>query len=124
LSRKEHAVPDNINQVALTGNLTHDPNLVELPSGHVFSELQLACHKRSRDELTGVWREWPDYFTVKTFGFQARTTYEHLRKGQGIALSGRLSARRTPGDNDDGQPRHEVEIIAEVVQFLSRPHRR
>jgi single-strand DNA-binding protein len=115
-------MPDNLNLVALTGNLTRDPVLVELPSGHIRCELQLASHHRSRDALTGEWREWPDYFTVKAFGFQARTVHRHLRKGHGVAISGRLCTRRVPGA--DGAPLHLVEIVAEVVQFLSRPRGR
>jgi hypothetical protein len=55
----------NINQVAITGNLTHDPQLVTLPSGHVRCELQLASHHHARDEITGAWTEQKGYFTVK-----------------------------------------------------------
>lgn len=47
----------NLNQVAMTGNLTRDPVLLELPSGHILCEMSLACHRRSRDEITGEWRE-------------------------------------------------------------------
>lgn len=112
----------NLNQIAITGNLTRDPVLVELPSGQVLCEMQLATHYRSRDELTGEWQEWPDYFTVKAFGFQARTSHEHLCKGQGVAISGRLSSRRVPGP--DRMPQHVAEIIAEAIQFLSRPEGR
>lgn len=112
----------NLNQVAITGNLTRDPMLVELPSGHVLCEMQLASHRRSRDEITGAWTEWPDYFTVKAFGFQARTSHQHLRKGQGVGIQGCLSSRRVPGP--DGAPQHIAEIIAGAVQFLDRPRGR
>ncbi len=112
----------NLNQVAITGNLTRDPQLQRLPSGHTICEMQIACHRRSCDELTGEWREWPDYFTAKAFGHQARTTHQHLRKGHGAAISGRLSSRRTTGP--DGEPQHATEIIAEAVQFLARPNGR
>ena len=109
----------NLNQVALTGNLTRDPQLTRLPSGHVYCELQLACSHRSRDELTGVWSEWPDYYTIKTFGHEARTAHRHLRAGHGMGLTGRLSTRRI---REPGKPlRHEVEVIAEKIQFLARP---
>ncbi len=109
----------NLNQVAITGNLTRDPKLRRLPSGHTIVELQIASHRRSRDEATGEWKEWPDYFTAKAFGHQARTTHRHLRKGHGVAIAGRLSSRRTTGPN--GEPKHATEIIAETVQFLARP---
>jgi single-strand DNA-binding protein len=112
----------NLNQVAVTGNLSRDPVLVELPSGRVICEMQIASHRRSRNDLTGAWEEWADFFTVKAFGFQARTTHEHLCKGQGVAVSGRLSSRRT----HDSDPQHywATEIIAEAVQFLSPAPRR
>ncbi len=109
----------NINQVAITGCLTRDPELVTLPSGHVFCEMQVASNHRSRNDVTGVWEEWPDYFTVKAFGHQARTSHEHLCKGQGVAISGRLSSRRVL--DADGAPQHVTEIMAGAVQFLSRP---
>ena len=109
----------NLNQVAITGNLTREPSLVTLASGHVLCEFQLASHHRSRDEVSGAWQEWADYFTVKAFGFQARTSHRGLSKGSGVAVSGRLSSRRVTGP--DGAPRHVAEIIAEAVQFLARP---
>jgi single-strand DNA-binding protein len=109
----------NLNQVAITGNLTRDPTLVTLPSGHVICELRLASHHRKRDEVSGAWQEWADYFTVKAFGFQARTSHKGLSKGSGVAISGRLSSRRVT--DPDGAPRHVAEIIAEAVQFLARP---
>lgn len=112
----------NLNQVAITGCLSRDPVLVEMPSGHTVCEMQIASHRRSRDELTGEWQEWADFFTVKAFGFQARTTHERLCKGQGVAISGRLSSRRT--HSADPQHYWATEIIAEAVQFLSRPQGR
>jgi single-stranded DNA-binding protein len=81
--------------------------------------MELASHRRSRDEITSAWTEWTDYFIVKAFGFQAHTTHQHLDKGSGVAISGRLSSRSVL--EPDGAHRREVEIIAEAVQFLSRP---
>ena len=97
----------NLNQVAITGNLTRDPKLQKLPSGHTICEMQLASHRRSQDELTGEWHEWPDYFTVKAFGHQARTTHQHLRKGHGVAISGRPppDAQPAPTANHNTPPR-------------------
>lgn len=112
----------NLNQVAITGNLTRDPELVELPSGHVVCEMQLASHHSSRNDVTGEWEEWPSYFTVKAFGFFARTAHERLCKGQGVAVAGRLSSRRT--DCTDPRYQYATEIMANTVQFLSRPKER
>jgi single stranded DNA-binding protein len=117
----------NLNQVAITGNLTDDPTLTTLPSGHVICEFQLASHHRSCDEVTGEWQEWADYFTVKAFGFQARTAHNGLAKGSSVAIAGRLSSRLTTENSGysrpDGLPRREVEIVAQAIQFLARPSR-
>jgi single-strand DNA-binding protein len=99
----------NLNQIAITGNLVGDPSLVTLASGHVLCEMRLASHHRARDEITGAWQEWADYFTVKAFGFQARTSYQGLSKGSGVAVSGRLSSRRVTGRAPAGaHPRGQV----------------
>jgi single-strand DNA-binding protein len=111
----------NLNQVAITGNLTHEPMLITLPSGHVICELQLASHHREQDEITGEWQEWADYFPVKAFGFQARTAHRGLGKGSSVAISGRLSSRRV--SDSDSSSRREVEIVAQAIQFLARPRR-
>ena len=107
----------NLNQVALTGTLTRDPKLVELPSGHVICAMQIASNRTSRNDVTGAWEEWADFFTVKTFGFQARTCHEYLGKGKAVAISGRLSSRRT--HSTDPEQDWATEVIAENVQFLS-----
>ncbi len=109
----------NLNQVAITGKLTHKPSLVTLPSGHLLCELQLASHHSERDEITGEWREWADCFTVRASGFQARTAHRALSKGSSVAVAGRLSARRVSAG--DGSSRREVEIVAQTIQFLARP---
>jgi single-strand DNA-binding protein len=109
----------NLNQVAITGCLVRDPKLVELPSGHIICEMLIASNHKSRNDITGVWEEWADYFTVKAFGFQARTCHEHLCKGQAVAVSGRLSSRRT--HSPDPQQEYATEIMANIVEFLSRP---
>jgi single-strand DNA-binding protein len=112
----------SINQVAITGCLTREPALITLPSGHVLCEIQIASNHKSHNDVTGIWEEWPDYFTVKAFGHQARTAHEHLCKGQGVAIQGRLSSRLVVGA--DGAAQYVVEIMAGVVQFLSRPRGR
>jgi len=109
----------HLNQVAITGHLTRDPELVTLPSGHILCLMQIATNRRSRNDVTGAWEEWPDYFTVKAFGFQARTAHEHLCKGQGVAIAGRLSSRRM--HSTLLKEEMATEIIADTVQFLSPP---
>jgi len=42
----------NINRVTITGNLTRDPDLRELPSGTAVCELGVAVNHRRKDQAT------------------------------------------------------------------------
>ena len=43
----------NINRVVLTGNLTADPDLRNLPSGTSVCRLRVACNTRRKDSASG-----------------------------------------------------------------------
>jgi single-strand DNA-binding protein len=111
----------NLNHVTLSGNLTRDPTLEVLPSGHVVCELHVACHYRARDAHNGAWRKHTDYIPVRAFSHQARTAHEHLRRGSAVAVVGRVCSRKV-GARGAGAWR--VEVIAQTVQFLGTATRR
>jgi single-strand DNA-binding protein len=105
----------NLNHVTLSGNLTRDPELQVLPSGHVVCELHVASHYRARDGQSGAWREHTDFIPVRAFAHQARTAHEHLRRGSAVAIVGRVCSRKLDG-NDASSWR--VEVVAQCVQFV------
>jgi single-strand DNA-binding protein len=110
----------NLNHTTLSGNLTRDPALEVLASGNVVCELHVACHYRARDAQTGQWREHTDFIPVRAFAHQARTAHEHLRKGSGVAIVGRICSRKL---SEGGVETWRVEVIAQAVQFLDPPGR-
>jgi single stranded DNA-binding protein len=91
-----------------------------LASGHVVCELHVACHYRARDGQSGEWREHTDFIPVRAFAHQARTAHEHLRKGSGVAIVGRICSRKL---SEGGVQRWRVEVIAQAVQFIDPPGR-
>ncbi len=105
----------NLNHVTLTGNLTHDPVLIPLPSGQCMCELRLACNRMWHNKLSGGWVEWVDYFDVRAFGSLAPAAHQHLHKGSGLALDGRLSHQ--PSRCNDPAHRQDVVVLAEQIQF-------
>ncbi len=105
----------NLNHVTLSGRLTRDPTLETLPSGHIVCAMQLACHYRARDNHTGEWREHTDFLPVRAFSHQARTSGDHLHKGDEIALAGRICSRKVY--SPDAPPCWITEVIAQTVQF-------
>ena len=106
----------NINRVVLTGNLTTDPELRNLPSGMSVCSLRVAVNTRRKDNSTGEWVDKPNYFDVTVWGAQGENCATYLQKGRPVAIDGRLEWREWEGEN--GQKRQAVDIIADSVQFL------
>jgi len=105
----------NINRVVLTGNLTRDPELRSTPSGTSVCSLRVACNTRRKDS-TGNWVDKPNYFDVTVWGAQGENCAQYLAKGRPVAVDGRLEWREW--DDQNGNKRQAVDIIADSVQFL------
>jgi single-strand DNA-binding protein len=105
----------NINRVVMTGNLTRDPELRNLPSGMAVCSLRIACNTRRKDG-SGNWVDKPNYFDVTVWGAQGENCAQYLAKGRPVAIDGRLEWREW--DDKDGNKRQSVDIIADSVQFL------
>ena len=107
-------MPQNINIVALVGNLTRDPELRHTPSGTAVTTLRIAVNDRvKRGE------EWTDaayYFDVTVWGRTAENCAQYLAKGRPVGVQGKLTWREW--DAQDGSKRQSVEIVADNIQFL------
>jgi single-strand DNA-binding protein len=105
----------NINRVVLTGNLTRDPELRNTPNGTSICSLRLACNTRRRNS-SGEWIDKPNYFNITVWGPQGENCATYLQKGRPIAIDGRLEWREW--EDQQGNKRQTVDIIADSVQFL------
>jgi single-strand DNA-binding protein len=106
----------NINRVILTGNLTRDPELRSTSSGLSVCSLRIASNTRRKNQSTGEWEDKPNFFDVTVWGAQGENCARFLAKGRPVALDGRLEWREW--ENQQGEKRQSVEIIADAVQFL------
>jgi single-strand DNA-binding protein len=106
----------NINRVVLTGNLTRDPELRNLPSGTAVCSLRIASNTRRKDQ-SGQWVDKANYFDVTVWGAQGENCAQYLSKGRPVAIDGRLEWREWQ-DKDTGNNRQAIEIVADSVQFL------
>ncbi|MGK2937268.1 MAG: single-stranded DNA-binding protein [Solirubrobacteraceae bacterium] len=109
----------NINRVIITGNLTADPDLRSLPSGTAVCKLRLAVNTRRKDGASGEWVDKPNYFDVTVWGKQGEIAAQYLSKGRPVAIDGRLEWREW--QDQQGNKRQSVEIVADSVQFLGGP---
>lgn len=103
----------SLNVVALSGNLTRDPELRDA-GGTPVCQLRLAVNGRAK--IDGEWTEKPNYFDVVVFGAQAESTARYLEKGRPVNVAGRLDWREW--EDNDGNKRQAVQVIANDVQFL------
>src|SRR5215217_8882551 len=105
----------NINRVVLTGNLTRDPELRSTQSGTSVCSLRVACNTR-RKGPSGEWEDKPNFFDVTVWGAQGENCARFLAKGRPVAIDGRLEWREW--QDQQGNKRQSVEIVADSVQFL------
>ena len=108
----------NVNVVVITGNLTRDPELRHTGGGTPICELRVAVNSRRKDQ-SGQWVDKPNYFDVTVWGAQGENCAQYLSKGRPVAVDGRLEWREW--EDQQGNRRQAVDIIADSVQFLGSP---
>ena len=89
-SAKENAMRD-IATAALSGNVTREVELRELPSGTDVARLRVAT--TTRRHSGEEWVEKTNYFTVEVYGAQARRCAQYLRKGLRVLVDAELDWR-------------------------------
>jgi single-strand DNA-binding protein len=108
----------NLNRVTITGHLVRDPVLNGLPSGKSVCDMTVACNRKWQDKLTGEWEEWVDYIKVRAVDSLAPLAHEHLHRGSGVAIDGRLASQ--PADCEDPEHPLELIVLAEEMQLIPK----
>lgn len=106
-------------RVIAAGNLTHTPELRQVPSGDKVTDLRVAVTDHYRDK-GGEKIERACFLDVIVWGRQAELCGQYLEKGSPVLVDGRLQQNRW--ETAEGQPRSRLLVRAERVQFL--PFRR
>jgi single-strand DNA-binding protein len=99
-----------MNSVNIVARLTRDPELRATAGGTSVCSLSVAVNEKYKDA------EHVSYLDIDTFGTLADNCALYLTKGRQVAVSGRLRQERW--EQQDGQKRSKVKIIAHDVQFL------
>ena len=81
----------DIATAALSGNLTREVEIRELPSGGTLARLRVATTTRWRSGEG--WTEKTKYFTVEVYGAQALTCAQYLTKGSRVVIDAELDWR-------------------------------
>lgn len=106
---------NNLNSVLLEGNLCRDPELRYTPKGTPVCTLVLASNRSYKVE--GERHDEVSFIETTAWGKLAAVCAEHLTKGRGVRVVGRLKQERWEAD---GNSRAKVLIVAEHVEFQPR----
>ena len=82
----------DINTVTVSGNLTREPEVRNLPSGTAVCSLRIAHNDRYKD-ASGEWADRTSYFDVTVWGGLGQWMGNNLSKGQKVVVSGELQWR-------------------------------
>ncbi len=107
----------SINRVAISGNLTRDPELRQTAGGMAILGFGVAVNDRHKNQQTGEWEDYPNFIDCTMFGARAQSVSRFLSKGSKVAIEGKL---RWSQWERDGQKRSKVEVIVDEIEFMSQ----
>lgn len=102
-----------MNKIMLIGRLTKDPELRYTQSGSAVASFTLAVNRRFANQ-NGE-RE-ADFINCVAWQKTGEFVANYFKKGQMMALEGRLQVRSY--DGNDGQRRWVTEVVAEQIEFV------
>lgn len=108
---------ENVNIVAINGNLVRDMDLRQTSGGTSIGNFTVAVNSRRHNPQTGDWEDYPNFIDCAVFGKRAEALSRYLEKGTPVAVSGRLNQSRW---EKDGQKRSKIEVIVDTVTWQSR----
>ena len=94
--------------VTVVGNVTRDPELRFTPSGAAVANFGLAWNRKGQND-----EEVVSFFDVTCWSGLAENVAESITKGSRVVVYGRLDQRSW--ENQDGERRSKVEIVADDV---------
>lgn len=102
-----------LNKVILMGRLTRDPEKRYTPSNQMpIASFSLAVTRNYARQ--GEERQ-TDFINITAFGRTAEFVSNYFRKGQLVAVAGRIQTRSW--DDSEGKKRYATDVIAEEVHF-------
>lgn len=106
----------SINRVTISGNITRDAELRQTQGGTSVLSIPVAVNDRRRNPQTNEWEDHANFVDCVLFGRRAEALAPKLRKGQKVAIEGKL---RYSSWERDGQRRSKLEVMVDEVELMS-----
>jgi single-strand DNA-binding protein len=109
--------------IIIVGNVGKDPEMRYTPSGAAVTSFSVATSRQYTSNSGAPVKE-TIWFRVTTWGKQAETCNQYVKKGSKVLVEGRLTPDGDTGGPrvwkaQDGTPRASFEVTANNVRFLS-----
>lgn len=101
----------------MIGQLTGDPQVKKLSSGHALTTFGLATNYAWKNE-NQEWQSGVDYHNVVAWQKLAERIAANFKKGESVFIEGKLRTRSWT--NGDGEKRSRTEVVAGNVLAMSR----
>ncbi len=101
------------NNTTLVGNLTRDPEIRYTRDGQAAANFGLAVTRRWKSRTSDEWEEATSFFDIVCWRELAENIALSLSKGMRVIVTGRMEQRTW--ENDEGDRRYKVEVIADEV---------
>ena len=108
---------NDINRVFMIGRLTRDPELKYTQGGTSIASFSLANNRSYT--VQNEKKEQVSFFNCIAWGKLGETISKYVKKGDKIAIEGRLQQRSW---EKEGQKHSTVEVVIDNVQFLGAPN--
>ena len=103
-----------MNKVVLTGRITKDPEIRYTQSGMPNLRFSLAVDRQTRDAQGN---RTADFISCVAFSQQADFMSRYVKKGNMLAIEGRIQTGQFQGQ--DGQVRYTTDVVIERVENLT-----
>ena len=104
-----------MNIVAISGNLTRDPEVRHTNNNMAIASFSIAINRPPKKDGTEGGADFP---RVTVFGNQAENCQSFLKRGSKVIVVGKI---QTGSYEKDGQKIYTTDVIADRVEFIGRP---
>lgn len=105
----------SLNKVTISGNLGDMPELRHTNSGTPVCSLSVCVNQHVKSG--GEWKDKPNWVKVTFWGKRAETIANNLKKGQHVAIIGRLDQNKW--QDAQGNKYSRLEVIGEDIEWQS-----
>ena len=106
----------DFNKVILMGRLTRDPEMRYTGSGIAVTKIGLAVGRRYFNKNSQQTVEETAFVDCESWGKQAETLNQYMRKGRPLFVEGRLKFESW--ETREGQKRSKLVVVIENFQFM------